>query len=178
MDGTIPELSIIIPAYNEEERLGKTLEALIAFLHHHVLSWEILVVDDGSTDNTLAVARAFSDAYPVRTLRYEQNRGKGYALRTGVGSARGKCIATYDADAAIPVEDLYALYVCLIDGGYDMVIASRFEHKNPAAVRIPLHRFLLGRIYAALCRPLVPGIRDCSCGCKVYRGDVARALFR
>jgi dolichyl-phosphate beta-glucosyltransferase len=120
-----PDLSIVIPAFNEEARLGPTLEAYTAYCRGTARRVEVIVVDDGSLDRTSVVVNSFASSHPeVRLIRLAENQGKGHAVRSGVVNARGKQILFADADAATPLSELERLEAAL-DGGADVAIGSR-----------------------------------------------------
>ena len=174
--GGTPYLSLIIPAYNEGARLGNTLRAVTAYLGDQGYSWEVLVVDDGSTDDTLALAEDCARRHPCVAVLANPHRGKAYAVRSGVARARGKVIGFTDADLATPIDTLAAVLPLLADG-YDVVIGSR---EGAGAVRRdePAYRHLMGRVFNALIQLLaLPGIEDSQCGFKMLRGPVAHKLF-
>jgi dolichyl-phosphate beta-glucosyltransferase len=173
-----PYLSLIIPAYNEGARLGSTLRAVTTYLAAQSYDWEVLVVDDGSADDTLALAEAFAREHCHGRIRVIANphRGKAYTVRTGIAAARGKVVGFTDADLATPIETL-AVVLDSIASGNDVVIGSR---EGYGAVRRdePFYRHLMGRIFNGLVQLLaLPGIQDTQCGFKVLRGPVARDLF-
>lgn len=173
-----PYLSLIIPAYNEGARLGSTLRAVATYFAAQSYAWEVLVVDDGSADNTLALAEAFAREHCHGRIRVIANphRGKAYAVRSGIAAAQGKVVGFTDADLATPIETLVAA-LDAIAAGNDVVIGSREDF---GAVRRdePFYRHLMGRIFNALVQLLaLPGIQDTQCGFKVLRGPVARDLF-
>ncbi|MGH4035993.1 dolichyl-phosphate beta-glucosyltransferase [Actinomycetota bacterium Odt1-20B] len=177
-DRTRPELTVVVPAFDEEGRLGPTLEAIRGYLEDRGSSWELIVVDDGSTDRTAEIAAATAAADPrVRLLSSGQNRGKGHALRLGVLASTGRRVLITDADLAAPIDDLELLDKALTDG-HAAAVGSR---AHPGA-RIGTHqhrlRELLGRCGNFLIRAVaVPGIRDTQCGFKLFDGDRARAAF-
>lgn len=173
-----PYLSLIIPAYNEETRLGETLRIAADYLKEQSYSWELLIVDDGSADETLALANTFVAAHPDLPLRLIANphRGKAYAVRTGVMQARGKIVGFTDADLATPIDAL-ADALPHFANGCDVVIGSR---EGIGAVRRdePTYRHLMGRVFNGLVQVVaLPGIQDTQCGFKLLRGPVARELF-
>jgi len=170
------ELSIVIPAYNEEARLGPSLRQVVDYLAARRLSSEILVVDDGSSDRTADVAASFA-AEGVRLLRHASNRGKGAAVRTGVEATTGGRVLISDADLSTPIEELENLEPHL--AGADLVLGSRALQRGARlAQRQPLYRELMGKTFNLIIRLLgVHGIYDTQCGFKLLRGDVARALF-
>jgi dolichyl-phosphate beta-glucosyltransferase len=174
-----PTLSVIIPAYNERDRLPPTLRATVAFLRTRDYSWEIIVSDDGSRDGTSAIVARFAEDEPaVRLVVLPVNRGKGAAVRAGVAASRGSLVLICDADMATPIEQVESL-IDALDSGADLAIGSRAA-AGATAKRTPV-RALAGRVFSWALRlmagPAVAGIRDTQCGFKLLRGDQARALF-
>ncbi|HUS68839.1 MAG TPA: dolichyl-phosphate beta-glucosyltransferase [Kofleriaceae bacterium] len=172
------ELSVVIPAFNEAERLAPTVRAIAAYCAEHHPAHEIIVVDDGSSDRTVELARALGDELErVRVLPLGQNRGKGAAVRAGVLASTGALVLFSDADLATPIEELEALRRAL-DGGADIAIASRAAPGADIRVRQHPMRELMGRTFNLMVRvTAVGGIRDTQCGFKLFRGEVARELF-
>lgn len=173
-----PLLSLIVPAYNEGHRLGVSLYAMVQYLRDSGLSYEVLVVDDGSTDDTAAVIAAAAVVDPaLRAISYAPNRGKGYAVRTGMLAARGEYLMFTDADLSIPIT-ITAEFLEALRQGYDIAIASRWHPNSSNEVPPPLARRLMGSVFRWCVRRLViSDVRDTQCGCKAYRADVARRLF-
>ena len=170
-----PELSVVVPAYNEAFRLGATLDRLLDFLESRGDRFEILVVDDGSTDGTGRVA-AERGGERVRTLQLGTNRGKGAALRHGVEASRGERVLLTDADLSTPIEELESLEEALEEA--DIVLGSREAEGARVVHHQPLYRELLGRMFNLAIRLLgVRGFLDTQCGFKLLRGEVARDLF-
>ena len=168
-------LSIIVPAYNEEKRLPSTLEEIDAFLRTQPFSFEIIVVENGSTDRTTEVAESFAATRPyVRVLH--SPKGKGAAVKMGMLHARGEYLFICDADLSMPIEEVTRFLPPALDG-YDIAIGSR---EVPGARRYnePFYRHLEGRIFNWIVRLLaVPGIQDTQCGFKCFRREVALDLF-
>ncbi len=173
-----PFLSVVVPAYNEEGRLGETLPAMYDYLHEHYRPFELLVVDDGSTDRTAAIVQQFAQQHPeVRLISYQPNRGKGHAVRTGVLQARGEWVLFSDADLATPMEELDRLAEKLREG-YDIAIASRAAEGAQLVIRQPWYRELAGRSFNLMVQLMaVPGIRDTQCGFKLFRQQAAQDIF-
>ncbi|MFE9255648.1 dolichyl-phosphate beta-glucosyltransferase [Streptomyces sp. NPDC006879] len=182
------ELSVVVPAFDEEQRIGPTLDALCAYLGRHPATaggqWELIVVDDGSTDGTARAVRAAAAREPrIRLVSTEQNRGKGYALRLGVAASAGRRVLVTDADLATPVEELTRLEEALAGGGRDEeALAGAIGSRSHPQSRIERHqgrmREVLGRVGNRLIRAVaVPGIRDTQCGFKLFDGDRAREAF-
>jgi glycosyltransferase involved in cell wall biosynthesis len=185
---SIPFLSVIIPAYNEEHRLPTTLDRVSAFLADQTYPSEILVVENGSQDRTWEIAQAYAlrqrpeeDAqlgpYPPMQVLQIPERGKGLAVKRGMLVARGEYRFMLDADLSMPVTEINRfLPPVLVD--FDIAIASR---EAPGAERIgePAYRHVVGRVYNTLIRVLaVPGIQDTQCGFKCFRAEIAEDLFR
>lgn len=173
-----PALSIVIPAFNEERRLGPTLGTLRAFLRKRRLPAEVLVVDDGSSDGTAALVRRTAARFKgLRLLSQPGNLGKGAAVRAGVLASRGKKILFSDADLSTPLEELFPLQAAL-DAGADIAIGSRALDRGRISVRQPLYRELAGRFFNTMVQLLsVPGISDTQCGFKLFKAEPARRLF-
>ncbi len=173
-----PFLSIVIPAYNEERRIGSTLEVVLRYLGDQQYTWEVLVADDGSADGTASIVRRTTEGGETRVrLLSLAHRGKGWAVRQGMVAAEGRYRFMADADMAMPIEQLGA-FLDHMAAGYDIVIGSRQisgarRHGEPAT------RHLMGRVFNWAVRLLaVGGFQDTKCGFKCFRGDVADSLFR
>ena len=174
-----PYVSLVIPAYNEEARLPETLARMQAFLASSGMSFEILVVDDGSVDGTAAVAeKAGVNGTPLRLLANEVNRGKGASVRRGMLEARGHYVFYADADLSTPIEEIRPL-LAELEGGCDVVIGSRGLRDSRLEVRQPWHRETMGRLFNLAVRVLVlPGLHDTQCGFKGFRREVSGDIFR
>ena len=176
-DTVQPFLSIIIPAYNEEHRLPESLDKIIAFLQNRDYPAEVIVVDDGSTDNTVGIIEGFMARYPFVSIIKNDHRGKGYAVRTGMLAAQGTYVLFSDADLATPIEEVDRLLVFLKDG-YDIAIGSR-EGLGAQRINEPGYRHLMGRVFNLLVRWVaVGGFQDTQCGFKCFRREVAQDLFQ
>ena len=173
-----PFLSVVVPAYNEENRLGDTLPVMYAYLKEHFSQFELIVVDDGSTDHTPSIVQEFAPQHPeVWLLSYQPNRGKGYAVRTGILQSRGEWVLFSDADLATPIEELPNLAARLREG-YDIAIASRAVRGAKLVIRQPWYREFAGRTFNLMVQLLaVPGIHDTQCGFKLFRQEAAREIF-
>ena len=171
-----PDLSIIIPAYNEARRLPRTLSRLREWLAGGSLRAEILVVDDGSTDGTAESARE-SAGGDITILRHEPNRGKGYAVRRGMLAARGHRRLMTDADLSTPIEELPRLMAAL-DEGADIAIGSRAVEGARIEVHQAAYREAMGRIFNGLVQVLLlPGLKDTQCGFKLFSARAAEEAF-
>ncbi|RME00507.1 MAG: glycosyltransferase family 2 protein [Deltaproteobacteria bacterium] len=170
------ELSIVIPAYNEAERIEPTLERILAFLDTTRIAAEVLVVDDGSTDATAQVVTRFVEAdRRVRLLANASNRGKGYTVKHGILEAKGEWVLFSDADLSTPIEDYERLAAFRDD--YDIVIGSRALPDSRVEIHQPFYREWMGKIFNRLVQAIVlSGLRDTQCGFKLFRGEIARQV--
>ena len=171
------ELSIIIPAYNEEKRLPQTLASIDKFLRKEKINAELIVVSDGSSDGTEEVVQKLkNEVSNLNLISYKQNQGKGYAVKMGVVSARGKLILFLDADNSTPIEEFLKLKNKIKN--YDIVIGSRKTENSDVKIAQPLYRVLLGRFGNFLIRIfLIDNISDTQCGFKLFRHNVAQEIF-
>lgn len=173
-----PYLSVIIPAKDEEQRLPETLRRLLEYLQGESYSFELVVVDDGSTDATAAIVQQLAAREPrIRLLSYGVNRGKGYAVRHGMLQAMGDFLLMSDADLSTPIEELGKLFAALQQGA-EIAIGSRALPESRLVVRQPPLRELIGRAFNLVVRALaVPGIHDTQCGFKLFTRAAARDVF-
>jgi dolichyl-phosphate beta-glucosyltransferase len=170
--------SVVIPAYNEGNRLGATLEKVLSYIAQHARDAEVIVVNDGSRDNTADLVRSVAEKNPsVRLVENPGNRGKGYSVRNGMLSARGQVILFSDADLSSPIEEVPKLLQALADGA-DIAIGSRWLRSDLQTQRQPLHRQVFGRIFNLLLR-ITLGLRfqDTQCGFKAFRRRAAQTIF-
>lgn len=172
-------MAVIVPAFNEEQRLGRTLERIAEYLGEQPYAWCVTVVSDGSTDSTPEIARSFAQRDPRFCLiHYTPNRGKGYAVRKGMLELDANLLLFSDADLAAPIEEIEKLLPA-IDQGHPVAIGSRPLRESRLEKRQPLHRELLGRAFNLAVQTLaVRGIKDTQCGFKLFRQDAAREIFR
>ena len=177
-----PALSFVVPAYNEEARLGDSLARLIGFSERQPYSVEIIVVDDGSADGTAALARdaggQLAANVSLRVIQHERNRGKGAAVRTGALAAAGETILYLDADSATLPEETPKLLEAL-NAGADVAIGSRIRPGGgDMRASQPAWRRIGGRLFALLRRRLLlADVEDTQCGFKAFRRSAAQALF-
>lgn len=173
---TAPYLSIVIPAYNEEERISATLDEVVAYLSHQSYSWEVLVVDDGSTDRTTEFVDSWAGEVAGVSLESVEHGGKGWAVKQGMLSATGEYRFMCDADLSMPIEQL-SRFLDRMEEGYDVVIGSR-EAVGARRYDEPPLRHLMGRVFNWTVRMLaVRGFQDTQCGFKCFRGEVVQELF-
>ena len=174
---TDPTLSIVIPAYNEASRIRGALQKITGYLHTQNFSWQVVVVDDGSTDATASVVERFLKSEPGVTLLQVPHGGKGWAVRHGMLQAQGEFRFLCDADLSMPIQQVER-FLPPAQNDYDVAIGSR---EAPGARRIgePYLRHLSGRLFNLLVRIMaVPGISDSQCGFKSFRAAAAEQLFR
>lgn len=172
-------LSVVVPAYNEAARLPSALTTALQYLESQPYKYELLVVDDGSADNTADLVEELAESTPGAALSIIRNphRGKGYAVRTGMLAAKGRYILYSDADFSAPIEEVEKLLKYL-EGKYDIAIGSR-EGKGAKRFDEPFYRHLMGRVFNTAVRLLaLPQFNDTQCGFKAFRRDAAYTLFR
>jgi dolichyl-phosphate beta-glucosyltransferase len=172
-------LSVVIPAYNEEARLPRTVERIHEFLVHRSYDAELLVVDDGSRDRTLSVARDLSRSLPLlRVITHPTNHGKGFAVRSGILAATRDAVLFSDADLSTPIEDIDLLWPWH-DRGYDIVIASRRgDEGSKIGIPQPAYRRGMGKVFNLLVSMFgIRGFHDTQCGFKLFRREPARRVF-
>ena len=173
------ELSIVIPAFNEERRLPKSLQRIQAYLKSRCLRAEVLVVDDGSTDATSKVVEASRSGFPeLRLISNGRNRGKGFSVRHGMLEARGEFALFTDADLSAPIEEADKLLAPLRDGSYDGAIGSRAVDRSLIEVHQPAYRERAGIVFNRIVRGLTGlPFHDTQCGFKAFRREKARVIF-
>src|SRR5208283_20236 len=170
--------SFVIPAYNESLRLRPTLDAVLCHTQEQKWDAEILVVNDGSTDDTANIVREYANRYPqILLLENPGNRGKGYSVRNGMLHARGEICLFTDADLSSPITEAQKLFDA-IGRGADIAIGSRWLRTELQTERQPLYRQLFGRIFNLVLRVFL-GLRfaDTQCGFKAFRHDAAQRIF-
>ena len=171
-----PFLSIIIPAHNEAARLPQTLRKIEAFLSTQDYTAEVLVVENGSTDGTLAVAKSFQLGMPYLQVIHEEKRGKGLAVQRGMLAASGDYRFLCDADLSMPIEQVNRFLPPTLDP-VEVAIGSR-ELPHSRRINEPVYRHLIGRIFNTMVRWLVlPGLQDTQCGFKCFSAEVVESVF-
>ncbi len=173
-----PALSVVIPAFNEASRLPPSLDLILAYLRASGRTHEVIVVDDGSRDSTVAAVDTLNGTgADVRLVRHQVNLGKGAAVRTGVLASRGDIVLFTDADLSTPIADAEPL-ILAIEGGADVAIGSRALNRDLVEVHQPIYREAMGRVFNLFVQALLlPGLHDTQCGFKAFRGDLGRELF-
>lgn len=175
-----PDLSIIIPAFNEEKRIDKTLVAIDKYLGKKSWKTEVIVIDDGSTDNTVHVVenRQLKNTRCF-LIKLPQNLGKGAALKKGVIAAQGKLLLLTDADNSTPISELNKLLrLAANNNARAIVIGSRYLRNSNILIQQPWYRRILGRVGNLIIQVLLlPGITDTQCGFKLFRSSIAKELF-
>ena len=171
-----PFLSIIIPAHNEEHRLPGSLDKIDHFLRMQDYAYEVIVVENGSTDDTIEVVEEYQDRLPYLQLIQSVRRGKGLAVKLGMLAATGQYRFLADADLSMPIEEI-ANFLPPKLTEFDIAIASR-ELKDSRRIDEPGYRHLVGRVFNALVRWLaLPGLHDTQCGFKCFSAQVVQAVF-
>lgn len=171
-------LSIVIPCYNEQDRLPATVDAIKAYMAAQKIDYELILADDGSADRTVEVIKAAMDgAANVHLVRLPHNRGKGRALAEGVAVSTGDRVLLTDADLSTPIGELPKLEARL-DAGAGVAIASRALRGSQIVIHQPIYRALMGKTFNLIVQAvLLPGLWDTQCGFKLFRGDLARTVF-
>ncbi len=171
------DLSVVIPAYNEEHRISSTVGQVIEYLTLQEISSEVILVNDGSQDRTGDIMEQLVENYQsIHAIHLPENRGKGNAVRCGVLAAKGAYILFSDADLSTPVKEVSPLLSCLEDG-YDIAIASRTLADSLVAVPQPWSRQVMGKVFRVLSKCVIQGISDTQCGFKAFRRECAYDIF-
>ena len=176
--GGRPHLSVVIPAYNEEQRLGPSLVRIAEYLDRERIDAELLVVDDGSSDDTAALAEKALAGHRARVLRNRENRGKGYSVRRGMLEAAGRWVLMTDADLSAPIEEHAKLAAAARDHDLDLAIGSRGLKASRVEVRQGVLRQTMGKTFNRLIRALTGlRFRDTQCGFKLMHRDRVGPVF-
>jgi len=174
------DLSVIIPAHDEAERIGLTLERVLDYLRRQDYTYEVVVVDDVSHDATADIVARFQRGdVPLRLVQRTSNPGKGAAVQAGMLAAKGRRVVFSDADLSTPIEEIQKLLDAIEREGYDIAIGSRGLPQSDLRVRQPWYREAMGRCFNLMVRVVaIHGVRDTQCGFKLFRGEAAQDLFR
>ena len=175
---SLPHLSVVVPAYNEEERLPRTLARLDEYYRTQPYAWDVTVVSDGSTDRTAEIVRAFAATHDgFRLVDSQPNRGKGYVVGLGMREAKGDLVLFCDADLATPQEETEKL-LDRMRAGADIAIGSRPLADSKLEIRQPPYREFLGRAFNKAVQLLaVKGIDDTQCGFKMFTRKASQDVF-
>lgn len=166
------KISIVIPAFNEENRIKLTLEKMISYLTKNRYQYEIIVVDDGSTDKTAKVA---SNYKKVKVLINEQNKGKGFSIKKGILNAKYPTVLFSDSDLAVPIDELPKLQKYMPK--FDIVISSRNLKGSNIITKQPVYRQMMGKIFSLLVRIIsIKDFKDTQCGFKLFKTKVAKQI--
>jgi glycosyltransferase involved in cell wall biosynthesis len=174
----VPTYSIVIPAFNESQRIIETLDKILAYITEQRWDAEIIVVNDGSRDNTADIIRRYSRDYPlIRLLENPGNRGKGYSVRHGMMEAKGDVLLLSDADLSAPIYEAPKLFRA-IEEGADIAVGSRWKDRRTQTVRQPIYRQITGRIFNLLLQTILGlPIKDTQCGFKAFTRHAAESIF-
>src|SRR5437868_4142022 len=176
---TAPYYSIVVPAYNEADRIGSSLERMLAYIVEARWSAEIIVVNDGSTDNTAAVVGDYVGRNPIiRLIENPGNCGKGYSVRNGMMNASGQLLLFTDADISSPIEEAEKLFTAIEEGGMDVAIGSRYLRRGLQTRPQPFYRRMLGRAFNLALRTIL-GLSyvNSQCGFKAFSRKAVTAIF-
>ncbi len=173
-------LSIIIPAYNEEKRLSSSLDKISRYFNTKDLEYEVIVVDDGSTDRTVDIAResGLARSGKLSVISNGENRGKGFSVKSGILASLGEYVLFTDADLSTPITEFDKLW-SMLDQGYDVVMASRSIEGSVLKVRQPWYRQTMGRVFNLFVKTfLFADHNDTQCGFKLFKGNAAREIAK
>lgn len=176
-----PEVSIVVPAYEEEARLGDSIRRILAYVHEKGVNAELIVVDDGSRDQTADVAREVCGEFPDKAsqvIRYEVNRGKGFAVKTGLLAASSDIALFSDADLSTPIEEMHKLIDPIARGDYDVTFGSRALDRSLIGTHQPWRREQGGKVMNLVIRAMsrLP-FSDTQCGFKAFQMKKFRPLL-
>ena len=178
MNSSPTYLTMLIPAYNEESRIGETLEGMVGYFKNKDVRTEILVVDDGSTDGTRQVVKSFKgDEVPVRLIGYQENQGKGFAIKTGMLEAQGTYVLFADADMSTPVE-MFERFEPHLAKGADVVIGTRKTEGAYVGRHQPFYREIMGKVFTSLSNTILGlQVSDFTCGFKCFHRRTIEPVF-
>jgi glycosyltransferase involved in cell wall biosynthesis len=176
-----PKISIIIPAYNESQRVGDSIHQISTFILKEKLDAELIVVDDGSSDNTFEIAQKSCDEFSLlqtKVIRYEKNKGKGFAVKTGLLEAQGEVAIFSDADLSTPIEEIYKLVKPIQKGKFDVTFGSRALDRSLIGTHQPWRREQSGKVFNFVVRTAT-GLPfwDTQCGFKAFNMQKFRPLL-
>src|SRR5580658_4145255 len=174
-----PQLSIVIPAFNESARIDQALDRVLSCIAEQGWDAEVLVVDDGSKDDTAAIVQRWMVHHPrLHLVQNPGNRGKGYSVRNGLLQAAGEVVMFTDADLSAPMEEAERLLAAIADGA-DVAIGSRWMDKTRQTIHQPMYRRFFGRCFNWVTRTVMGlPFKDTQCGFKAFKRSVAQVIFR
>jgi glycosyltransferase involved in cell wall biosynthesis len=173
----IMEYSIVVPTYNEADKISSTIVQILGFMKDFSDSFELIISDDGSTDNTASIAEELAKENPEIIVLRNPHKGKGPGVWSGFMKAKGELIYMADADLSAPISELKKLSVWARENDYDIVIASR-EGVGAERISEPFHRHLMGRVFNFFVRLIaLPDIQDTQCGFKLFKRECAKDVF-
>ncbi|MBT7903010.1 glycosyltransferase family 2 protein [Candidatus Woesearchaeota archaeon] len=168
------KISIVIPAYNEEKRIGNSLKKIIKFCNKNLTDYELIIVNDFSKDNTLEIINKNKNK-KTKVLKNKKNKGKGYTVKRGILNAKYPLVLFSDSDLATPIEEILKMLKYIPK--YDIIIASRNLKKSDVRVKQSWYRQIMGKTFPIIVNMLaVPGIRDTQCGFKLFKTDLAKKI--
>lgn len=173
-------LSVIIPAYNEAKRIGPTLDKIHAFFKKKDYDYEVIIVDDGSTDQTMEIASLslLAKSNKLKIIKNGVNKGKGFSVKQGILNSKGEFVLFTDSDLSTPIEEADKL-MAVIQKGHDMVLGSRSTAGSDVRVHQPWHRERMGKVFNFLVKLLlVKDFNDTQCGFKLVKGDRGREVAK
>ena len=173
-------ISVVIPIYNEELRLFQSLESICSYFKCSEFDYEVIVVDDGSVDNSAGLVKSSMEGLDknIYLIRNRRNRGKGYSVRNGFLHAKGRYLLFTDADLSTPIDQVEKLLMSL-KAGYDIAIGSRALEESDIQASQPLYRQLMGKVFNVLARMMIlPGFKDTQCGFKLFTREAALEIIR
>jgi dolichyl-phosphate beta-glucosyltransferase len=172
------KISLIIPVYNEEKRIKLTLSKCISYFKNKKIDYEIIIVDDGSTDKTRLIIKDYlSENKNIKLTKQRKNKGKGYSVKEGMLLANGDYLLFSDADLSTPIEEIEK-FIKVMKKGYDIVIASRNMKDSIIPIKQPFFRKFLGQVFPLIVNLLIlPGYKDTQCGFKLFKKEVAIKIF-
>jgi len=179
IDMAHPQLSIVIPAFNESARIEATLERVMTCISERGWDAEVLVVDDGSSDDTAVIVEQWTGVHPrLHLVQNPGNRGKGYSVRNGLLQAAGNIVMFTDADLSAPMEEAERLMAAIADGA-DVAIGSRWMDRTRQTIHQPLYRQVFGRCFNWITRTVMGlPFKDTQCGFKAFKREAAQVIFR
>lgn len=171
-------ISIVIPVYNEQNRIGQNIEEIFSYLFKTGLKFEVVIVDDGSLDETAKILSDLKNQHPIRVLTHKKNSGKGAAIKTGIAHARGEIILFTDIDLSVPI-DFLGKYLAILTKDVDIIIGTRAKEGAKVMIRQSWLREIMGESFTILSNSILwVGVSDFTCGFKMFRKKAAETIFK